>query len=55
MDTVGKNETAIRECINNQLKEDIMKGQMSFKEYMDPFTGIKNQQAKKQPRVVDKQ
>lgn len=45
VDTVGKYETAIREYINNQLKEDIMNDQMSLKEYMDPFTGSKNQQA----------
>lgn len=43
VDTVGKYETAIREYINNQLKEDIMNDQISLKEYMDPFTGSKNQ------------
>ena len=43
VDTVGKYETAIREYINNQLKEDIMNDQLSLKEYMDPFTGSKNQ------------
>ena len=43
MDTVGKYETAIREYIDNQLKEDIMNDQLSLKEYMDPFTGSKNQ------------
>ena len=42
VDTVGKYETAIREYINNQLKEDIMNDQISLKEYMDPFTGSKN-------------
>lgn len=43
VDTVGKYETAIREYIDNQLKDDIMKDQLSLKEYMDPFTGSKNQ------------
>ena len=43
VDTVGKYETAIREYINNQLKEDIMNDQISLKEYMDPFMGSKNQ------------
>lgn len=43
VDTVGKYETAIREYINNQLKEDIMNDQISLKEYMDPFAGSKNQ------------
>ena len=43
VDTVGKYETAIREYIDNQLKEDIMNDQLSLKEYMDPFTGSKNQ------------
>lgn len=43
VDTVGKYETAIRKYINNQLKADIMNDQISLKEYMDPFTGSKNQ------------
>ena len=43
VDTVGKYETAIREYINNQLTEDILNDQLSLKEYMDPFTGSKNQ------------
>ena len=43
VDTVGKYETAIREYISNQLKEDIMNDQISLKEYMDPFAGSKNQ------------
>ena len=41
MDTVGKYETAIREYIDNQLKDDMMKDQMTLKEYIDPFTGSK--------------
>ena len=43
VDTVGKYETAIKEYIENQLKEDIMNDQLSLKEYIDPFTGSKNQ------------
>lgn len=39
MDTVGRNEAAIREYIKKQLEEDYMKDQMTFKEYVDPFTG----------------
>ena len=42
VDTVGKNETAIRNYIRNQLEEDYVKDQMSLKEYIDPFTGSKN-------------
>ena len=41
VDTVGKNEKAIRDYIRNQLGEDFMKDQISIKEYMDPFTGEK--------------
>ena len=41
VDTVGKNEKAIRDYIRNQLEEDLMKDQISIKEYMDPFTGEK--------------
>ena len=39
VDTVGKNAKKIQEYIQNQLKEDITYDQMSFKEYIDPFTG----------------
>ncbi len=42
VDTVGKNETAIRNYIRNQLEEDYAKDQMTLKEYTDPFTGSKN-------------
>ena len=45
VDTVGKNETAIRNYIRNQLEEDYAKDQISLKEYTDPFTGSKNKQA----------
>ena len=39
VDTVGKNEKAIREYIDNQLQEDLMADQLSLKEFVDPFTG----------------
>lgn len=42
VDTVGKNEKAIREYIKKQLEEDYIHDQISMKEYMDPFTGKKN-------------
>lgn len=41
VDTVGRNERAIKDYIKNQLEEDYMKDQMTFKEYVDPFTGSK--------------
>ena len=44
-DTVGKNEKAIREYIKSQLEEDYTKDQMTLKEYIDPFTGRKNDRA----------
>ena len=39
VDTVGRNEKAIKEYVRNQLQEDIAADQMSIKEYYDPFTG----------------
>ncbi len=39
VDTVGKNEKAIKEYIQNQLLEDKLSDQMSMKEFIDPFTG----------------
>lgn len=42
VDTVGRNETAIKEYIKKQLEEDYMSDQITFKEYIDPFTGSKN-------------
>ena len=41
VDTVGRNEGAIKEYIKNQLQEDIIADQISLKEYIDPFTGAK--------------
>ena len=43
---VGKYEGAIREYIQNRLKEDIMNDQISLKEYVDPFTGVPVKQGK---------
>ena len=45
VDTVGKNEKKIAEYVRNQLQEDIATDQISFKEYIDPFTGDKNKKA----------
>lgn len=45
VDTVGKNAKMIEEYIKNQLQEDIASDQLSFKEYIDPFTGSKNTKA----------
>ena len=44
VDTVGRNEKAIKEYVRNQLEEDIAYDQISLKEYIDPFTGepVKN-------------
>ena len=41
VDTVGRNETAIKKYIQNQMKEDYEMDQMTLKEYIDPFTGSK--------------
>ena len=43
VDTVGKNEKKIAEYIREQLQSDIMEDQISLKEFVDPFTGDKNQ------------
>ena len=43
VDTVGRNEKAIKEYIKNQLEEDYMTDQISLKEYMDPFTGSRGE------------
>ncbi len=41
VDTVGRNKKVIEEYIRNQLQEDIACDQISFNEYIDPFTGNK--------------
>ena len=50
VDTVGKNEKAIREYIDYQLQEDIMADQMSLKEFVDPFTGEPVREGKRKQR-----
>ena len=45
VDTVGRNKERIAEYIRNQLQEDIMNDQLSFKEFVDPFTGRENKKA----------
>ena len=39
VDTVGKNAKKIQEYIQRQLQEDAVSDQITFKEYIDPFTG----------------
>ena len=41
VDIVGRNKEKIAEYIRNQLNEDVMADQLTFKEYIDPFTGSK--------------
>ena len=41
VDTVGRNKKVIGEYIRNQLEEDYEAGQISIKEFTDPFTGDK--------------
>ncbi len=43
VDTVGRNKTAITKYIQNQVNEDQISDQVSLKEYIDPFTGSKQQ------------
>jgi len=40
-----RNKEKIAECIRNQLQEDVAAEQLSFKEFIDPFTGGKNTKA----------
>ena len=42
VDTVGRNKKVIAEYIRNQIEDDNASDQISFKEYIDPFTGSKN-------------
>ena len=42
VDTVGRNKRAIAEHIKNQFSDDIVSDQISLKEFIDPFTGRKN-------------
>ena len=45
VDTVGRNKKQIQEYIKHQLDEDQLADQLSFKEYIDPFTGSENKKA----------
>ena len=45
VDTVGRNKERIADYIRNQLQEDVAVDQLSFKEYIDPFTGSKSPEA----------
>ncbi len=45
MNTAGRNRKQIQEYIRNQLEEDKSAGQISIKEFTDPFTGSKNTKA----------
>ena len=42
VDTVGRNKKVIAEYIKNQIEDDLAKDQYTLKEYIDPFTGDKN-------------
>ncbi len=43
MDTVEKNTKKIAEYSQNRIKEDEFHDQLALKEYVDPFTGSKQQ------------
>ena len=45
VDTVGKNEKKIAEYVRNQLQDDLASDQLSFREYIDPFTGSQTPKA----------
>jgi len=45
VDTVGRNKERIAQYIREQLQSDITMDQLLFKEYIDPFTGSKNEKA----------
>ena len=51
MDTVGRKKETIAKNIRNQLQEDIMADQLSFKEYLDPFDPDKKSKLGKKPKV----
>ena len=45
VDTVGRNKERIAQYIRTQLQADVSSDQLSFKEYIDPFTGSKSEKA----------
>ena len=46
VDTVGKNEKRIAEYVRNQLLEDFTEDRITLKEYIDPFTGERENKGK---------
>ena len=54
VDTVGKNKKVIEEYIKKQLQEDIATDQIVMKEFVDPFTGEKNEINKKKKGATQK-
>lgn len=46
VDTIGRNEKAIREYVKNKLQDDIVSEQQSIKEFVDPFTGKLNSKSR---------
>ena len=46
VDTVGRNKNAIAKYIQNQIQEEKYEDQLSFKEYLDPFTGAPTKDSK---------
>ena len=51
VNTAGADTRAITAYIQKQLAEDQAMEQLTFKEYIDPFTGSKNEQAQNNQRV----
>ncbi|MDI9521567.1 MAG: IS200/IS605 family transposase [Bacillota bacterium] len=45
VDTVGRNKERITKYIREQLQMNVAADQLSFKEYIDPFTGSKPEKA----------
>ena len=45
VDTVGRDKERIAQYIRTQLQADVTSDQLSFKEYIDPFTGSKSEKA----------
>ena len=54
VDTVGKNEKAMREYTQNQLQEDKLSDQMRMKEFIDPFTGEPMKQNNEKASLIGK-
>ena len=52
IDTAGKNTKKIAEYIKNQLEEDKLQDQLTFREYEDPFKGSNNNPLKMSDRYA---